>query len=244
MPTKLYFCALTSLAWAQYDTATAPVEKRSVMHVRQIETKCRVALAGETMVGEKSAEGGKIRVRALGGERILGVRGTIRYYFGNGTMQEGRWRSEVIGQQGVGEFSVVPDPVVFPKGSPRVDRAEMRALGAYFESGGMCGELGETAKMAYQRGLQDATADVEEAMRLANSLDEAQFARLVNGNLIKLGPYARPSSVALNAKFKELLLVTPTRLVRDYKTRLLHLKESLVPHASAQQKHAGRVPGL
>lgn len=244
MPTRTLLFALSYVAWAQYDTPTVPVEKRSVMHVRQIETKCRIALSGSAMVGEKSAEGGKIRVRALGGERILGVRGTIRYYFGNGTMQEGRWRSEVIGQQGVGELGVVPDPMVFAKGSPRVDRAEMRALGAYFESGAMCGELGETAKLAYQRGLQDASADVEEALRLANSLDEAQFARLVNGNLIKLGPYARPSSLALNAKFKELLLVTPTRLVRDYKTRLVHLKESLAPHANAQQKLAGRLPGL
>lgn len=244
MPSKALIFALAYVAWAQYDTATVPAEKRSVMHVRQIETKCRIALSGVTMVGEKSAEGGSLRVRALGGERILGVRGTIRYYFGNGTMQEARWRSEVIGRDGVAELSVIPDGVVFLKGAPRVDRAEMRALGAYFESGAACGELGETAKQAYQRGLEDASADVEEAMRLASSLDEAKFAKRVNGNLIQLGPYSRPSSVALNAKFKELLLVTPTRLVRDYKSRLQHLKESLAPHASAQQKHAARVPGL
>jgi hypothetical protein len=159
-------------------------------------------------------------------------------------MQEARWRGEVIGQQGVGELSVVPDPALFPKAAPRVDRAEMRALGAYFEGGSACGELGESAKLAYQRGLEDATADVEEAMRLANSLEEAQFAKLVNGNLIKLGPYSRPSSVALNAKFKELLLATPTKLVRDYKSRLTHLKESLLPHASAHGKTPVRLPGL
>lgn len=218
------------------------------MHVRQIETKCRVALSGVAMVGEKSADGGSIRVRALGGERLLGVRGTIRYYFGSGTMQESRWRAEVIGQQGVSELSVVPDPAVFPKGVSRVDHAEMRALGAYYESGLTCGELGDTAKLGYERGLEDAAADVEEAMRLANSLEEVQFARLVNGGLIKLGPYSRPSSAGMNNKFKELLLISPTRLVRDYRTRLHHLRQSLLPaaHSSAAHpaaKRAQRHPG-
>lgn len=236
--------AFSSLAWAQYDTPSLPVEKRSVMHVRQIDTKCRIALSGTAMVGERSAEGGRIRVRAMGGERLLGIRGTVRYLFNNGTMQEARWRAEVIGQQGVGEMSVVPDPVVFAKGAPKVDRAEMRALGAYFESGAACGELGETAKAAYQRGMEDAAKDVEEAMRLASALDEAQFAKRVNGNLIPMGPYGRPSSISMNAKFKELLLASPTSLMRDYKVRLLHLKESLVPQASAHGKAMARTPGL
>jgi hypothetical protein len=220
------------------------MEKRSAMHVRQIETKCRIALTGAAMVGEKSAEGGRVRVRALGGERILAVRGTIRYYFGNGSIQETRWRGEVIGQQGVPELSVIPDPLIFAKGAGKLDRAEMRALGGHFESGASCGELGESAKMAYQRGLQDAAADVEDAMRLANSLDEAQFAKLVNGNVIKLGPYSRPSSAAMNGKFKELLLVSPTRLVRDYKTRLLHLRETLSSGTQARQKQVARLPGM
>ncbi len=232
------------MAWAQYDTPTVPMEKRSAMHVRQIETKCRIALTGAAMVGEKSAEGGQVRVRALGGERILAVRGTIRYYFGNGSIQETRWRGEVIGQQGVPELSVIPDPTVFPRGAGKLDRAEMRALGAHFESGASCGELGDAAKMAYQRGLQDAAADVEDAIRLANSLDEAQFAKVVNNNVIKLGPYSRPSSASMNGKFKELLLVSPTRLVRDYKTRLTYLRDSLSPGSQARQRQSARMPGL
>jgi hypothetical protein len=244
MPTKALIIALSSIAWAQYDTALIPTEKRSVMHVRQIETKCRIALNGETWVGALSAEGGRIRVRALGGERLLAVRGTLRYYFGNGTMQEARWRSEVIGQQGVPEFTVIPDPVVFAKGAPRVDRAEMRALGGYFESGALCGELGDTAKMAYLRGLDNAAADVEEALQMANALDEANFARAVNGNLVKLGPYARPSSPAMNNKFKELLLISPTRLVRDYKTRLQQMKETLKPGSRAAHGTLVRAPGF
>jgi hypothetical protein len=224
----LVYCCL-----AQVNPVETIQEKREVMHVRQIETSCRFTLMGETRVGERSAAGGKIHARALGGEKLLSVRGTLRYYGGNGAIHDGRWRSEVLGHAGVTEATIIPDPVAFPQGFPRVAKVEMRVEGAYFESGNSCGADAAGAKAAWRRGIESALADVDEAIRLAESLDERQFLKALNAGLIKAGPYARTTSELMNGTFRSELLASPTLLLKDYKIRLRQLRNAVDSPAKA-----------
>ncbi|MDX2266721.1 MAG: hypothetical protein NW208_01360 [Bryobacter sp.] len=225
----LFFWAL-GCAHGQLN-ATIPNERRSVLALRQVETPCRYTLAGATYVGQRSAAGGKIEAHTLAGEKTLAVRGTIRYVFGNGTFFEAPWHFEVIGNRGLERLTIIPEPVLLPAGAPRVERAEMRATGALLESGKLCGADGEGARWRWQQGIDNVMADFAEAMHLAESLPEKDFAKAVGAGVIRLGPYARPTSATTNRLLKQNLLATPTLLVKGYKERLKAMQEALRPQS-------------
>jgi hypothetical protein len=235
MPLHAFLLLLLPLSSFSQALSNIPDEKRTIMHVRQIETPCRYTLMGETFVGRKSAAGGKIRVRTLGGERTLAVRGHIRYFFGNAAFFDAPWHFEVIGNSGLVDLVVQPEPIALPAGSPPVTKAEMRATGALFESGRRCGEDADVAEYRWKQGMENIRADFAEVLRMADTMSEQQLAKAISAGAIKITPYSRPTSASSNNLLKQNLLATPNSLVSGYRARLQAMMDSVAPNLKSSR---------